>query len=43
LSSGNRKVSPELSYILEKYGDRNAPALTVDVKDDNQVIDLALD
>jgi hypothetical protein len=43
LAAGTLRMQPGLAQILDKYGDRQNPALSVDVKDDNQVIDLQLD
>jgi hypothetical protein len=34
---------PEINAILEKYGNFNSSPLTVEVKEDEQVIDLPLD
>ena len=42
LSKGLIKLHPEMSAIVQKYGE-NASPLTAEVKEDNQVIDLKLD
>jgi hypothetical protein len=42
LARGTLKLHPEMPQILKKYGKDNT-LLTVDVKEDNQVIDLVLD
>jgi hypothetical protein len=42
IAQGLIRLNPDTSKILEKYGRENSP-LTVEVKDDNQVIDLPLD
>jgi hypothetical protein len=34
---------PQINSIIEKYGNRKTSPLTVEVKEDNQVIDLPLD
>ncbi len=44
LAAGTLKLHPQIDQIVEKYGDRQNPALTVEVKNkDPQVIDLKLD
>jgi hypothetical protein len=43
LAQGVLKLSPDVSAILQKYGNDKTSPLTVEVKEDNQVIDLPLD
>jgi hypothetical protein len=43
LRNGTLKLHPEIQAILAKYGKLETTPLTREVKDDNQVIDLALD
>jgi hypothetical protein len=40
---GNFRIPKNIESILEKYGDKQNPALTVDIEKENQVVDLALD
>jgi hypothetical protein len=40
---GTLQLPPALQRVLDKYGDKDHPALSVEVKQDNQVIDLPLD
>lgn len=43
LQAGTLKLHSALEQILAKYGNAQAPALSVEVREDNQVVDLALD
>jgi hypothetical protein len=42
-ANGLATPHPQINAIIEKYGNRKASPLTVEVKEDNQVIDLPLD
>ena len=37
------EANPEINSILQKYGDRKTTPLSVEVKEDGQVIPLELD
>lgn len=43
IASGAVSLHPQMSAILSKYGNEKTTPLRVEVKDDDQVIDLALD
>lgn len=43
LAQGVMKLRPEVLAILAKYGDEQSTPLAMDVKQDNQVIDLPVD
>jgi hypothetical protein len=42
-ANGLATLQPQLNSIIEKYGNQKTSPLTVEVKENNQVIDLPLD